>query len=367
MGKDSIFFERAISGLHQATELARGESDPEAAVRHFTRVARSILGDLDAGAKPGAIKPGERDFKVSGIFFAAPARDHLILLADYDFPTEQRFLRISIRDSRPGHTVRHGAPVVVPNTDLDSSFRQILKTARMGSAVYAPMMWEGQAIGMFNVAAQARNTYDITDLQVAMLFANQATATWIALGGPAYIAGIAAGLGAWTEPPAASVPPEPEDIAGLKRQMGEVLDELRRDGNGSRTTLRLDDIRRGWSVEFPCAESLGPDAPSMKSDLLTHHRSAATARWLERNRRTLIQPDLTNSDPPGPWALVNVFNVKAQMLGPILREDGHVLGWISIHYMHKPYPIGEKEIAAMDRAIAEVRRIIGVGTVAAST
>jgi hypothetical protein len=59
LGKDSIFFERAIAGLHQATELARSESDPEAAMRHFTRLARSILGDLDAGSKPGAVKPGD--------------------------------------------------------------------------------------------------------------------------------------------------------------------------------------------------------------------------------------------------------------------------------------------------------------------
>jgi len=34
---------------------------------------------------------------------------------------------------------------------------------------------------MFNVAAQARNTYDATDLKIALLFPNLAAATWVAL------------------------------------------------------------------------------------------------------------------------------------------------------------------------------------------
>ena len=360
LSQDQCYFERAISALEQSTVLARGERDPETAMRHFTRVSRAVLGDLDAGKKPAAIKEGERDFKVSGIFFAAPSRDHLILLADHDFPPEQRYLRISIEDSRPGFTVRTGTPVVVPNTDFDQSFRKILSSARMGSALYAPMKFGGQTLGMFNIAAQARNTYDLTDLQIAMLFANQAAATWIALGGPAYIAGVAQALGPWQASPVTTPPPPTEDIAGLQRRMHEIIERLRVRAHGSRATVRLDDVHRGWTVETPCAEALGADVPSMKSDLLVHHRSAATARWLERNRRLLVQSDLNNSDPPGPWGLVNVFNVKAQLLGPILRADDHVLGWISIHYMHKPYAIGEVEQAAMSEAIAEVRKLIGL-------
>jgi hypothetical protein len=360
LSREPSYFERAISGLHQATVLARRERHPEAAVRHFTRVARAILGDPDAGKKPGSLKPGERDFKVSGIFFAAPARDHLILLADHDFPADQRYLRISIDDSRPGFTVRTGTPVVVPNTDHDQSFRKILSSARMGSAVYAPVMWGGQALGMFNIAAQARNTYDVSDLEIAMLFANQAAATWMALDGPAYISGIAEVLGPWQAEPIATPSPKGEDVSALQQRLLAIIERLRVRGKGSRTTIRLDDIQRGWSVETPCAEALGSDAPSMMADLLVHHRSAATARWLERNRTLLVQPNLRDSDPPGPWALVNVFNVKAQMLGPILRADGHVLGWISIHYMHKPYPIGDEEKAAMTEAIAEVRAELGL-------
>lgn len=201
MPKDASYFLRVIEGLQSAAEQSRSESEPEAAVRHITRVAREVMGDRDAGKQPGALKAGERDFKVSGIFFASPRRDHLVLMADHDFPAEQRFLRISIADSRPGYTVRTGTPVVVPNTDHDGLFRQILKTARMGSAVYAPMVWQGQVLGMFNIAAQARNTYDETDLKTGMAFANLASATWMALGGPGYLAGVVAALPPWSPPP----------------------------------------------------------------------------------------------------------------------------------------------------------------------
>jgi GAF domain-containing protein len=192
--KDLAYFERVTRGLQEAAEATRRETDPEAALRHLTRIASDVLGDLDSGRRPGALKPDERDIKVSGIFFAAPKRDHLILFADHGFPAVQRHLRISITDSRPGHTVRTGEPVVLPNTDKDTMFRQILKTARMGSAMYAPVVWQSEVLGMFNIAAQARNTYDATDLKVAMLFANLAAATWVALDGPRYLAGVASAL-----------------------------------------------------------------------------------------------------------------------------------------------------------------------------
>jgi len=49
MGKEPAYFERLITGLQQAAELSREEADPEAAVAHITRIARAVMGDLDAG------------------------------------------------------------------------------------------------------------------------------------------------------------------------------------------------------------------------------------------------------------------------------------------------------------------------------
>src|SRR5262245_14494765 len=100
--KDATYFERVIRGLREAAEKSRLESDPEAALHHITHRAWLVLGDPDAGKRPGGLKPGERDFKVSGIFFVTPRRDQLMLIAEHAFPAEQHRLRISISDSRPG-------------------------------------------------------------------------------------------------------------------------------------------------------------------------------------------------------------------------------------------------------------------------
>lgn len=194
MTRSAQYYAHAIAALDEAIAASRAESDPEAAVRHFTTATRAVLGDPDAPARPGALKPGETQFVVSGVFFIAPTRDHMILFAD-NFG--QRHARISVTDSRPGHTVQTRTAAVVPNTDEDKIFRQILSSGRVGCSIYVPVMWRQQVIGMFNTAAQARYMFDETDMQVQKLFASAAAASWMALGGPALVERVAADLGPW--------------------------------------------------------------------------------------------------------------------------------------------------------------------------
>jgi signal transduction protein with GAF and PtsI domain len=79
--------------------------------------------------------------------------------------------------ARPGRSQRFAEPNVGGVTTIPNwCFRQILKTEHMGSAVFAPIVWQPEAFGVLTVAAQARNTYDGTDLEVALLFANAAAA-----------------------------------------------------------------------------------------------------------------------------------------------------------------------------------------------
>ncbi len=120
MTRPADFFERAIAALHDANEAAWRETNPEDGVRHFTNTTRELLGDPGALERPDAFKPGEKQFVVSGAFFIAPSRDHMILFAD-NFG--QRHARISVTDSRPGHTVQTKQAAVVPNTDVDPIFR----------------------------------------------------------------------------------------------------------------------------------------------------------------------------------------------------------------------------------------------------
>ena len=197
MAYDIAYYERVARGLAEAAAASRVETDPEKALLAITECARTSVGDPTARERPGAVNPGDPDFVISGIFFVAPTRDHMVLVVDNGF--DVRLARIGINDSRPGHTVRTGEPAFLANTDHDRLFRQIIPKGRVGSSLYLPMRWGGDVIGMFNVAAMARYTFDETDTRTGILFADLAAATWMALGGPRYLADIVASLPPWSE------------------------------------------------------------------------------------------------------------------------------------------------------------------------
>jgi hypothetical protein len=198
MAYDIAYYERVARGLAEAAAASRVETSPEKALLAITECARNSVGDPTARERPGAVNPGDPDFVISGIFFVAPARDHMVLVVDNGF--DVRLARIGINDSRPGNTVRTGEPAFLANTDHDKLFRQIIPKGRVGSSLYLPMKWGGEVIGMFNVAAMARYTFAEIDTRTGILFANLAAATWMALGGPRYLDDIIASLPPWSAP-----------------------------------------------------------------------------------------------------------------------------------------------------------------------
>lgn len=189
-------FADVLAALGRATNAGLAASGPEGALRHITALGPLLLGDREAEHRPGALKPGERQFTVSGAFLVTPDRQHNLLLAEQGFPPEQHRLRIDIALAHPGWVVEHGQPLLLGNTDLDPGFKQILKTARMGSAVYAPMTWKGGLIGQLVLASQARNTYAEPDLDALVTFAAVAIALWQAHDG----------AGFWQRAPPSSLP-----------------------------------------------------------------------------------------------------------------------------------------------------------------
>jgi len=199
MTRPADFYERAMMAMHDANEAAWRETDPEAAVSHFTRTTQTLLGDPDAFKAPGALKPGETQFVVTGVFFLVPDRKSMILFATHGYPPAQKYARIGSADSRPGNAVQTRQAAVVRNTDEDAMFRQILSSGRVGCSIYVPVMWKGEAIGLFNTAAQARYMYDESDMKVQKLFAALTAAVWMGLGGPQRVADVAAGMPAWKE------------------------------------------------------------------------------------------------------------------------------------------------------------------------
>src|SRR5881227_1408195 len=106
----------------------------------------------------------------------------------------------------------------------------------------------------------------------------------------------------------------------LRKDLDAILKQLLTSTTASRTTLRLDDAQHGFHIDDVAAEALAPGQNSLRGATSINQRAAATAQWVEKNRRLLVQSDLSRGEPSAPPALVKLYGVRAQMLAPIERE-----------------------------------------------
>jgi maleate isomerase len=145
-------------------------------------------------------------------------------------------------------------------------------------------------------------------------------------------------------------------MSGPLRARAQVIcAELREATSCDRTTLRLDLPAIGLHVDLVTAEVAGPDARSIRFDASLDQRQLNTVAWMERARRNLIQPDFA-ADPRPPAALVDVYGVRAQMLGPVIA-DGRMVGWFSAHSLReRPWSASDQE--ALDRARKEAAELV---------
>ncbi|MEM9740730.1 MAG: GAF domain-containing protein [Pseudomonadota bacterium] len=163
-------------------------TDLEEALAKLTLAAKDILGDPAASTRASALKKGERDYRVSGVFLISPDRRHNVLVANQGFPPEQRRLSIPIAWNNPGQVVAKERFVLLENTDDHGEFRQFLKTSKMGSSIYMPIFASDGIIGQIVAASQARWTYGPSDLAPMSALAGLAAVAWEINGGPAWLA-----------------------------------------------------------------------------------------------------------------------------------------------------------------------------------
>lgn len=183
-------FDAALrSGLHDAAAAA----DAEQALLALTRVAHRCLGDPRA-----EVRPGERDYRIAGVFLVAPDRRYNMLVAGIGFPPEQRRLMIPIAWNHPGRVVATGEPILIRDTDAEAArFKQFLTSSRMGSSIYAPIRVGGEIVGQIVAAAQARLCYDTPDLAQLGTLAAAAALAWRATDGAAWLAAAYPPHDAW--------------------------------------------------------------------------------------------------------------------------------------------------------------------------
>lgn len=132
-----------------------------------------------------------------------------------------------------------------------------------------------------------------------------------------------------------------------------ILEDLRGATDASRTTLRLDMPDKNLHVDTVAAETLASGVRPLKDDDSIVQRNLPTVKFLEKERRVLVQDDCLNADPAPPPELIDYYGVKAQMLGPIVRDD-RVIGWISVHYTPGCRNWSKKDVAALQDAVERV-------------
>ena len=166
---------RILEQLNNILYVCEDNEILETKLTKFSMLAASQLGDMRASEKPGSLKNGEQQFTVAGFFMHLKDNQKSILLAETGFPVEQHRLIIPDNLGHPGWVVKNEKPLLLTNTDAHSNFAQILKTARMGSAMYSPLTLDGKFVGQFITASQARNTYDFEDFIIHQTIAKCAS------------------------------------------------------------------------------------------------------------------------------------------------------------------------------------------------
>ena len=178
----------ATDAAADAIAAARAAPTAEGVVQNAMAVLWHHLGCRSAHLAPGALGTGQQQFFVAGGFFVTPGRQQQMLVGNTGFPADQRRLRIPIDGGHPGRVIATAQPLLLQDTRDHPAFRQYLRTARMGSAVYAPLIWEGAAQALIIVAAQAAGTMRAADLAVLVAVAPVIGQEWQARGGPGWLA-----------------------------------------------------------------------------------------------------------------------------------------------------------------------------------
>ena len=141
-----------------------------------------------------------------------------------------------------------------------------------------------------------------------------------------------------------------------RASLHEIMEDLLGATAASRTTLRLDLPDQDSGLDGVVAEALAPGVRSLRNDTsIRNLRGVSTVRFLEEQRRVLVQNDCLADDLAPPAELIEHYGVKAQMLAPIVRDD-RLAGVISVHYAPGPRDWSSEDVAVLQEAVERVQR-----------
>ncbi len=184
--------QEAILALARIGAEGAAADSPEDALWCVTRCLPSLVGDPAAALAPGAFRedPPPAIGCAAAIFLRMPDGRHHLIAAPVNFPAEQHHELVDITLGHPGEVARNHHPLLLRDTALVPSFVKILQAFRAGSSMFTPLMWQGRYLGVLICANAARRTFGEHDLAVQKAFASLASALFVALGGPQWLAGL---------------------------------------------------------------------------------------------------------------------------------------------------------------------------------
>ena len=310
-------------------------------------------------ARWGELRPAELDF--NGVYLLPAGSDAPVLLAEFEFPNgiclspDERTLyandtkRMEVRafDVRPDGTATGervflveegamefdagGAPVLAEDTGFPDGMKcdergNLYCTGPGGVWVVTPA---GERIGTIRTPVFASN---------------------LAFGGPEgstlYIT-----VGGGRSGSVYRIELAVRGATEVRRFRHQLVDGLLQELRAGRVTLRIDDVP---GEVFPVkAEALAPGVNSIAGDRTLKIRESDTYRWVERERRVLVQDDILASPLAPAPALTGEYRTLSQMLAPVFRGD-RLVALVSVHHVGDVRHWTPDEIALVERAVEQL-------------
>ena len=145
----------------------------------------------------------------------------------------------------------------------------------------------------------------------------------------------------------------------VRARVQPLLQRLLEATGSSRTTLRLDLDERNLNVDKVVGEACAPGVKSIRADASLDQWAMPTVKWIDAHRTPLVQQQFGADGPAVSPALIKVYGVQAQMLGPVVRA-GRMVGWVSVHQVGRARQWAEAEIRLLSETCTSVKKILDV-------
>ena len=177
-------FLNCILAVERVTREASFADGPEEALWTITRTLPSLFSETSAEERQDTRGTGSA---ASAAFMLTPDKRFYLTTAPVTFGPDQRHEKVAIDLGHPGHLAQTRHALLLRNTAHHESFVRILQTFRAKSALFAPLMWGEDYLGVLICASSVPETFSEADLSVHKAFASVAAALWVAKDGPNWL------------------------------------------------------------------------------------------------------------------------------------------------------------------------------------